>query len=155
MATKVGREAKVRTAAPETAAQHCTQDGQNSGGTGAGGRDGGGSGSGGNGNGETFDPAHTQSVIAAIRGDVRTEREKQQAGERELAEVKEAQAVLQAALDADKGDHDGVGAVPAHEPPRRRGSVTQLHLQGESGAVCTSTVTLSARGSRSASTGVT
>ncbi len=58
-----------------------TQDGQNSGGTAAGGRDSGGSGSGGN--GEAFDPAHTQRVIAAIRGDVRTEREKRKAGERD------------------------------------------------------------------------
>jgi hypothetical protein len=61
------------------------------GGAGTGGRDSGGSGSGSNGTGsDTGDPEHTQKVITAIRGDMKTERERRQAAECELADVKAA-----------------------------------------------------------------
>jgi hypothetical protein len=109
------------------------QDGQNGGQGGTGGQPDGGTGSG-SGTGGDADPEKTARVIAAIRGDVKTEREKRQTAERELAEVKAAQTALQAALDADKGERDkqmdalakALGLKPEDEAPSPEKVAAQL-----------------------------
>jgi hypothetical protein len=112
-----------------------SQEGQDGGQGGTGGQPGGGTGSGSGGNsGGATDPEHTARVIAAIRGDVRTEREKRQAAETELAEVKAAQTALQQALEADKGEREkqmdalakALGLKPNEEPPSPEKLAAQL-----------------------------
>ncbi|MCW2904460.1 MAG: putative phage minor structural protein [Streptosporangiaceae bacterium] len=101
------------------------QDGQDGGQAGTGGQAGGGTGSGSEGgSGAGQDDDKTARTIAAIRADFKDERGKRQAAERELADVKTAQAALQQALDADKADRakqtdalaKALGLKPDDEP---------------------------------------
>lgn len=76
----------------------------------------------------------TPKVIAALRNDFKSERGKRQAAEKELTDVKKAQAQLQEALNADKAERDkqmdliakAMGLKPTDEPPTPEKLAQQL-----------------------------
>jgi hypothetical protein len=79
-------------------------------------------------------PDDTPKVIAALRGDFKAERAKRQAAEQELADVKAAQAQLQASLDTDKAERarqmdliaKAMGLKADDEPPTPEKLAAQL-----------------------------